>query len=215
VTLSSRLARLEAVAPPPVGLDGPMGDDERDWNEQFAEALQTLLRTIPERYAGRVVAAVQSGGWWPDPVARRAVEMTLQAIPTPDVTWFPMAWRGWIGCHGEPQGPFALPVETCELLDRHPDSLFERHDCERCGYVVPERPHREWFAKYVAGGRVGKPRRTFMERCPLCVGAVGWLNYMASRSRCIQARQQLDWARERGITCPHGRRCPALAAAGE
>jgi hypothetical protein len=192
-----------------------MGEDEIVWNACFAETLQALLGTMPERHAGRVVAAIQAVGWWEDPVARRAVKMTLQVIPRADPTWFPWSTRGWIGCPGEAQGPFALPAAVCELLDRHPNSEFGGHDCERCGYVVPERPYSEWHAEYVAGGRVGKPRRTFMERCPLCDGAVGWINYLASRSRCLQARQQPGWARERGITCPHPEPCPAAAATGE
>jgi hypothetical protein len=184
VTLSSRLARLEAAAPPPVEFDGPMGEDEMEWNRLFAESLQRLLSTMPDRYAARVVVALQGGDWWPDPVARRAVKMTLQVIPRADPSWFPWAWRGWIMCCGSLQGPFALAAETCELLDAHPNTEFEWYDCESCGYEVGERPSSEWRA------------------------------YSGSRSRCLQALQQPDWARERGIRCPHPPPCPAAVETG-
>jgi hypothetical protein len=215
-SLSSRLVRLESAAPPPVEFDGPMGEDEIEWNRRFAEALQVLLGTMSERHAGRVVVALQGGGWWPDPVARRCVKMTLQVIPTPDVTWFPMTWRGWIGCPGSPQGPFVLAAETCALLDQHPTTVFEWFDCQSCGYLPGERPSSEWFPEWIAAGRPETGAlKTHVRECPLCGGRVAGGAYMGSRSRCLQARQQPNWARERGVTCPHEPRCPASAAAGE
>jgi hypothetical protein len=216
VGLMARLVKLEAAAPPPVVFDGPMSDAERDWSEHFVTALQTLLDTMPPRYAARVVVAIREGGWWDDPVARRATKMVLQVIPRAEPTWFPWSMRGWVCCPGEPQGPYVLAAATCELLDQHPATVFESFDCEACGYLPGERPSSEWLPEWIAAGRPeAGALKTYVRECPLCGGRVTGGACMGSRSRCLQARQQPDWARERGITCPHGPRCPASAAAGE
>jgi hypothetical protein len=214
VSLASRLGQLEVV----LRGEAPEPDPEPPlelmaWLELLEEASAAILATMPEHRAEAVAEAFETG-CWDDPIVQRVIELTRAAVPLPDPAWEAWVPRAW--CHGRPRisGPLALPAATCDLLKRHPSTIFSSHTCERCGFQAGERPSSEWSPEWIDGGRVGEPRRSFVKTCPLpdCGGAVRPSGYALSRGKCIQALQDPAWGRERGIRCSHPEnQCPGAA----
>jgi hypothetical protein len=208
-----RLGRLEVLVQgetPPPPEPTPEG---LAWLDQLSDASATVLATMPEHRARAAVATFRAGRW-DDPIVRRVLELARAAIPAADPSWY--SWLPWElrGLRPRIEGPRALPEGTCALLDAHSNTIFESYTCERCGYQAGERLSSEWRAEWVEGGRIGEPRRSFVDRCPMpeCGGLVRHSGYQLSCGLCIQVAQSPAWGREHNIRCPHPENeCPGDA----
>jgi hypothetical protein len=218
MSLASRLGKLEVL------VQGEMPPPETEpsaeclaWLDQLLDGCSAILATMPERYAVQAFEAIEGGRSFDEPLARRVVALAQSAAPHPDHGW--QAWLRWeLFWPHALQGPLVLPEATCALLESHPTTEFLQYDCERCGYRPGERPMVEWFAEWVAGGRQGSVRKSFVARCPVpgCGGAVRYSGYALSRGRCIQALQSPTWASEQHIRCIHPENeCPGEAWAAQ
>jgi hypothetical protein len=215
MSLVQRVKRLEVLvqgeAPPPTPEPTPEG---LAWLEQLVERCNRILAMMPEHRARAAVELLEAGKWFEDPIVVRLVDLARSGMPDPD-----RAWRSWFprelfALRLSVSGPLALPAATCDLLEAHPNTVFVSYTCERCGYLPGERPSSEWNAEWGAGGRIGEPRRSFVDYCPIpeCGGGVRYAGYMLSCGLCIQAAQSPAWGRERNIRCPHPEdECPGAA----
>jgi hypothetical protein len=215
MSLVQRVKRLEVLvqgeAPPPTPEPTPEG---LAWLRLLLDRCELILATMPEHRGRTAFDLLEAGEWFEDPIVVRLVDLARAGLPAPDHAWRPWLARELFALRCLVSGPLALPEATCDLLDAHLNTIFASYTCERCGYLPGERPSSEWGPGWREGGRIGAPRRSFVERCPIrgCGGVVRYAGYMLSRGKCIQAAQSPEWGRERNIRCPHPENeCPGAA----